>query len=49
MRLRLFIALYLVAFVLAACRQPAPTVGEDRAFANACDRANDGQRIAVRG
>jgi hypothetical protein len=49
MLLRLFIALCLVAFILAACSQPASTVGEDTAFANACDRVNDGQRIAVQG
>jgi hypothetical protein len=46
---RCFIGLCLVAFAFAACSQPAPTVGEDQTFATACDRANDGQRIAVQG
>jgi hypothetical protein len=42
----------LIAFsllVLSACSQGAPVAGEEVSFAAACDRANDGQRIAVRG
>ena len=41
----------LLIFVLAACSQPAaaPTVGQVKDFATACDKANNGQRIAVTG
>lgn len=47
---RIFIAISLIAFMLTACSQPsAPTVGEDKDFASACDKANDGKRIALTG
>lgn len=36
-------------FVLAACGESAPTVGEAAEFAGACDKANDGKRIAIEG
>jgi hypothetical protein len=49
MPLRILIALSLIAGVLAACGEPAPTVGEAKAFANVCDKANDGKRVAVEG
>jgi hypothetical protein len=41
----------LFIFMLAACSQPAaaPTVGQVKDFATACDKANNGQRIAVTG
>lgn len=43
------IAFGLIACVLAACSEAAPTVGEAKDFAAACDKANDGKRIAVEG
>jgi hypothetical protein len=39
----------LIALSLAACSQPAPTVGEAQDFATACDKVNDGKRVAVEG
>jgi hypothetical protein len=41
----------LFMFMLAACSQPAsaPTVGQAKDFATACDKSNNGQRIAVVG
>jgi hypothetical protein len=42
----------LIAFALAACSStPAgpPTVGEIKDFSAACDKANDGKRVAVEG
>ncbi len=47
--LRNLIIFSLIALALAACSQPAPTVGEAKDFAAACDKANDGKRIAVEG
>ena len=47
---RIFIAISLIAFMLTACSKPsAPTVGEDKDFATACDKANNGKRIALVG
>lgn len=46
---RLVLALSLVAMTIAACGDATPTVGEAKAFAAACDKANDGKRIAVEG
>jgi hypothetical protein len=45
----LTISLSLLVFILAACSEGPPTVGEAKAFTTACDKANDGQRIAVEG
>ncbi len=39
----------LAALALAACSEGPPTVGQARAFDSVCDKANDGQRIAVEG
>lgn len=47
MLLRLLFALSLLAIV--ACSQEAPTAGADQPFSSACDRNNDGERIAVNG
>lgn len=49
MKLRILIALTLVIVLLAACSSKAPAVGETKDFASACDKANDGKRIAVDG
>ena len=49
MSLRALITLTLFASALAACGQAAPTVGEAKAFAAVCDKANDGQRVAAEG
>ena len=47
---RLFVVISLIAFMLTACSKPsAPTVGVDKDFASACDKANDGKRIALTG
>jgi hypothetical protein len=46
---RSLVALSLVALALAACSKAAPTVGEAKDFTAACDKANDGKRIAVAG
>jgi hypothetical protein len=35
--------------VLVACGQEAPTAGAEVPFAAACDKANDGERIALQG
>ncbi len=46
------LSMILFIFVLTACSSgpaAAPTVGQVKDFANACDKANDGQRIAVTG
>jgi len=47
MVLRLLFALSLLAIV--ACSQEAPTTGAGQPFSSACDRSNDGERIAVNG
>ncbi len=49
MSLRLLIPLSLVVFALAGCGEAAPTVGEAKEFAAACEKTNDGQRVAVDG
>jgi hypothetical protein len=49
MNVRILIALSVVVLALTACGEAAPTVGEAKDFASACERANDGQRIAVQG
>jgi hypothetical protein len=46
---RNFIVLSLLVFSLAACGEAAPTVGEAKEFTTACDKANDGKRVAVEG
>jgi hypothetical protein len=47
---RIFITISLIAFMLTSCSAPsAPTVGEDKDFASACDKANNGKRIALVG
>ncbi len=46
------ISMILFVLVLAACGSPAaaaPSAGQPKDFATACDKANDGQRIAVTG
>jgi hypothetical protein len=45
----LLLANLLVVILVSGCSESAPTVGEVKDFANACDKANDGQRIAVTG
>ncbi len=45
----LVLANLLVVILVSGCSEPAPTVGEVKDFASACDKANDGQRIAVTG
>jgi hypothetical protein len=42
------LALGLAVLGLAAC-EGAPTLGEPRDFANVCDKASDGHRVAVEG
>ena len=42
-------SLLAISVIVSGCSQPAPTVGEDKDFAAACDKANEGQRIAVTG
>ena len=50
MSLRNWAALFLLVVVLAACGgSAAPTVGEAKDFATACDKANNGKRIAIVG
>ena len=49
MLLRLLLTISLVSLTLAACGEAAPTVGDAKDFAVACDKANDGKRIAVEG
>lgn len=44
-----FLTVTLLTLTLAACAQATPTAGEARTFANACDKANDGKRIALTG
>ena len=46
---RLWVFLCLFTLILTACAAAAPTAGEARDFATACDKANDGKRIAVVG
>jgi len=45
----LMILVGLSAIALAACSDGPPTPGEPRAFGAVCDKANDGQRVAVQG
>lgn len=52
MSLRSLIALCLIALASASCgssEQKPPTVGETVNFAAACDKANEGKRIAIDG
>ncbi len=44
-----FLTVTLITLALSACAQAAPTVGEATSFASACDKANDGKRIALTG
>ena len=46
---RTWVILFLTCLVLSACAEGTPTAGEAREFASACDKANDGKRIAVVG
>jgi hypothetical protein len=46
-KIRILIAVGLL--VLSACSQGTPTVADEVPFSAACDQANEGQRIAVRG
>jgi hypothetical protein len=39
----------LTLFALTACSEEAPTAGELKDFTAACDKANDGKRVAVVG
>lgn len=48
MQLRTCAALALAIVTLTACEGP-PTVGQPTTFANVCDKANDGHRVAVQG
>ena len=47
-RVRIFGAA-LAATVLVACGSEAPTRGEVKTYAQVCDKANEGKRIAVEG
>ena len=52
MSVRRGIALCLVALASAACgggEKKPPTVGEAKNFAEVCDKANEGRRVAVEG
>ena len=52
MSMRNLIALCLIALASASCgssEEKPPTVGETKSFATACDKANEGKRIAVDG
>ena len=49
MSFRMLFALGLVTLALAACSSPAPTAGEAKTFANACDKENEGKRVALEG
>jgi hypothetical protein len=42
-------SLLAISIFVSGCSEPAPTVGETKDFATACDKTNDGQRIAVTG
>lgn len=46
---RILIALGLVAVALTGCSQEPPAAGQPVDFAAACDKANDGKRVAVQG
>jgi hypothetical protein len=47
---RKFLILSLMVILLAACSKPAtPVVGVDTDFATACNKSNDGKRIALAG
>lgn len=47
-RVRLFTGL-MIALALTACGAEPPTAGQLLAFGQVCDKANDGQRVAVEG
>ncbi len=49
MKLKSLIIVSLLVFVLSACSNQPPTVGQSTDFASACDKANDGKRIALTG
>jgi hypothetical protein len=50
MTIRTFLAVLLLAMTLGACSSSsAPTEGEAKDFATACDKTNDGKRIALQG
>jgi hypothetical protein len=49
MRIGRPIALGLMALMLTACDEGAPTAGTPTAFDAACDKANDGKRLALTG
>jgi hypothetical protein len=49
MSFRLLFALGLITLALAACSSPAPTAGEAKTFGNACDKENEGKRVALEG
>jgi hypothetical protein len=49
MKTRWMFLIPLLAILLAACSSEPPTVGTSTAFAAACDKANDGKRIAITG
>ncbi len=48
--LRSILTVLVVALIISACgEQPAPTQGELKTMEVACDKANEGKRIAVEG
>ena len=49
MKVKSLFIVMLLAIVLSACGSQPPTVGQSTDFASACDKANDGKRIAVVG
>ena len=46
---RLIFILSLMALLLGGCSTAAPTTGDLKDFSAACDKANDGKRIAIVG
>jgi hypothetical protein len=47
--LRNLIVYSLAVVILGACSDATPTVGEAKSFPTACDKVNDGKRVAVAG
>ncbi len=49
MKLKSLFIVTLLVIVLSACSSQPPTVGQSTDFASACNKANDGKRIALTG
>ncbi len=49
MKLKSHFIVTLLVIVLSACSSQPPTVGQPTDFASACNKANDGKRIALTG